>query len=60
MEAGLPPGFKTLDEIQADLTFEDEWSNWLDTVLDDPKRQTVLRPALKLGLELSHLRQAGA
>ncbi len=58
LEAGLPPGFKTLDEIQADLTFEDEWSNWLDTVLDDPKRQTVLRPALKLGLELSHLRQA--
>ena len=58
LEAGLPPGFRTLDEIQADLTFEDEWSNWLDTVLDDPRRQTVLRPALTLGLELSHLRQA--
>ena len=58
LEAGLPPGFRTLDEIQADLTFEDEWSRWLDTALDDPERQTVLRPALKLGLELSHLRQA--
>ena len=58
LEAGLPPGFRTQDEIQADLTFEDEWSRWLDEALDDPKRQAVLRPALKLGLELSHLRQA--
>ena len=58
LEAGLPPGFGTLDEIQADLTFEDEWSRWLDAALDDPKRHALLRPVLKLGLELSHLRQA--
>ena len=58
LEAGLPPGFGTQDEIQADLTFEDEWSRWLDTTLDDPKHQALLRPVLKLGLEMSHLRQA--
>ena len=61
LEAGLPPGFQTIDDIQADLAFEDRWSEWLDTALDDPEAQESLRPTLMLGIELRHLREiAGA
>jgi len=56
-EAGLPPGFQALDDIQADLAFEDRWSEWLDTTLDNLEAQEFLRPALMLGVELRHLRE---
>lgn len=60
LEAGLPPGFETLDDIQADLAFDDQWSEWIDTALDDPQTQDFLRPALVLGLTLQHLRGIAA
>ena len=60
LEAGLPPGFETLDATQSDMAFEDRWSRWLDAALEDPEAQQALRPALVLGLELRHLREIAA
>lgn len=30
LEAGLPPGFDTSDEIAAELAFDEAWKEWLD------------------------------
>ena len=57
LEAGLPPTFETLDQIAADLAFEEVWKAWLDRTLDDQGLQPALRPALSLGLILDHLHQ---
>ena len=60
LEAGLPPGFETLDATQSDMAFENRWSRWLDATLDGPEAQEALRPAFVLGLELRHLREIAA
>ncbi|MCH8346526.1 MAG: UvrD-helicase domain-containing protein, partial [Chloroflexi bacterium] len=57
LEAGLPPAFETLDQIAADLAFEEVWEAWLDRALDDTGLQPSLRLALSLGLTLDHLHQ---
>jgi ATP-dependent exoDNAse (exonuclease V) beta subunit len=57
LEAGLPPAFETLDQIAADLAFEEVWAAWLDSTLDDPVLQPAFRLALSLGLRLDHLHQ---
>ena len=57
LEAGLPPAFETLDQIAADLTFNEVWSAWLDAALDDADLRPPLRLALSLGLTLDHLYQ---
>ena len=57
LEAGLPPGFDIRDEIEADIAFDRRWSEWLDETLDDPEAQEALRPALKTGMTLGHLRE---
>ncbi len=36
VQAGLPPGFRVLDELESHLAFEDRWAELLDQVLDDP------------------------
>ncbi len=36
VQAGLPPGFGVLDELQSHLAFEERWEQLLDQVLDDP------------------------
>ena len=35
IEAGLPPGFTVLDELESGLAFEEQWNDLLDTLLDD-------------------------
>ncbi len=35
IEAGLPPGFTVLDELESGLAFEEQWSDLLDELLDD-------------------------
>ena len=56
LSAGLPPGFTTRDEIEAEIAFENRWTEWLDTVLDDPAAQEALRPALAAEMTLKHMR----
>ncbi|MFV0306491.1 MAG: UvrD-helicase domain-containing protein [Desertimonas sp.] len=35
VEAGLPPGFDVLDELESQLAFDDRWQDLLDELLDD-------------------------
>ena len=37
IEAGLPPGFTVLDELESSLAFEEQWNDLLDELLDDPE-----------------------
>ena len=37
IEAGLPPGFTVLDELESGLAFEEQWNDLLDVLLDDPE-----------------------
>ena len=57
LEAGLPPSFETMNQIAADLAFEDAWGEWIDSALDDKDLQPALRQSLSLGLTLNHLHQ---
>ena len=50
LEAGLPPGFDTSDEITADLEFERVWRDWLETALDSDDAAPGLTKFLRLGL----------
>ena len=34
IEAGLPPGFSVLDELESGLAFEEQWNDLLDRLLD--------------------------
>ena len=36
VDAGLPPGFGVLDELESALAFEEQWDDLLDRLLDDP------------------------
>ncbi len=36
IDAGLPPGFSVLDELESGLAFEERWDDLLDRLLDDP------------------------
>ena len=56
LAAGLPPGFAIRDEIEAEIAFENRWTEWLDMVLDDPAAQQALRPALAADMTLNHMR----
>lgn len=56
LAAGLPPGFTIRDEIEAEIAFENRWTEWLDMVLDDPAAQQALRSALAADMTLKHMR----
>ena len=57
LEAGLPPGFETNDEIAAGIKFNEAWDAWLDAVLTE---DSPLAPHLSLafiqGLTLNNLK----
>ena len=57
LEAGLPPGFDTTDEIAAGLKFDDAWETWLDAALESGSPLGEhLAIALTLGLTLAQLK----
>lgn len=35
IDAGLPPGFSVLDELESGLAFEEQWNDLLDRLLDE-------------------------
>ena len=57
LEAGLPPGFEAVDQVQSDLWFQDAWEKWLDQALDSEDLGGKILRALRLGLWLNSLRQ---
>ena len=58
LEAGLPPGFDTSDEIVAGIKFDEAWTEWLDSALEDdsPLAEHVAL-ALTLNVTLDHLKR---
>ncbi|MGA9278291.1 UvrD-helicase domain-containing protein, partial [Ilumatobacter sp.] len=42
IEAGLPPGFGVLDELESNLRFDDEWNELLDALLSEPSPSSPL------------------
>ena len=57
LEAGLPPGFETTDEIAATLKFDDAWDTWLDAALDEKSPvASHLAMALSLGMTLAQMK----
>ena len=58
LEAGLPPGFETSDEIAAGIRFNEAWDGWLDIALsEDSPLASHLAIAITLGMSLSQLRE---
>ncbi len=58
LEAGLPPGFETNDEIAAGMKFNDVWNVWLDSALEENSSLAPhLAQALTLGLSLGQLKE---
>ena len=50
LAVGLPPVFETYDGVQGDARFDEEWSLWLDTALDEPDFSDAVVNAQRLGL----------
>ena len=51
LEAGLPPVIEPVDEVQAELDFDDAWSRWLDEQPDTGEFASAIARAFRLGLE---------
>ena len=58
LEAGLPPSFETMDAISSELAFEEAWTEWADSSLEEgsPHFQE-LSLAFSLGLSVSKMRE---
>ncbi|HZQ29113.1 MAG TPA: UvrD-helicase domain-containing protein [Acidimicrobiales bacterium] len=57
LEAGLPPSFDVLDEVEAALAFEERWAEFLDALLDDPAYETTFLWGFATGLDLRRLQE---
>jgi ATP-dependent exoDNAse (exonuclease V) beta subunit len=55
LEAGLPPTFDVLDQVEAGVGFEQRWGDFLDHLFADPVLEGPLLRALGLGLRLRDL-----
>jgi ATP-dependent exoDNAse (exonuclease V) beta subunit len=60
LEAGLPPTFEVLDEVQASIEFDERWAEFVDRLLDDPGYEAVLLRGFATGLDLRSLRDVAA
>ncbi len=56
VEAGLPPGVEVLDEIGSKVEFEEQWHQFLDTLLDDASMGRSLLALEAAGVRLESLR----
>ncbi|HEV8207113.1 MAG TPA: UvrD-helicase domain-containing protein [Acidimicrobiia bacterium] len=57
LEAGLPPRFEVVDDVEAAVRFDERWGQFLDALVADPELEPVLLPALALGVDFDHLRR---
>ena len=57
LEAGLPPGFETSDDIAAGIRFNEAWSEWLDHALETGSPLAYpMSVAITLGMRLDQLK----
>ncbi len=58
LEAGLPPGFETTDEIAAGIRFNEAWNAWLNEALEGKSPLAAnLAIALTLGMTPEHMKE---
>jgi len=57
LEAGLPPHFEVVDDVEAAVRFEERWGEFLDALVADPELEPVLLRSLALGVDFDHLRR---
>lgn len=55
VDAGLPPGFEVLDEIEAGVAFAERWARWSDRVYDDERLADAITAAAVLGITTKRL-----
>src|SRR5438477_11751846 len=57
LEAGLPPAFEVLDEIQSALAFDERWAGFLDRLLSDDEHADVVLTGSAVGVRLDSVRE---
>jgi len=57
LEAGLPPGFEVVEEIESGIQFEERWQQWLDQAMNSPTISVSLTRSIRLGLSLDSLKE---
>jgi ATP-dependent helicase/nuclease subunit A len=57
LEAGLPPRFEVVDDVESAVRFEERWGQFLDALVAEPELEPVLLTSLALGVDLDHLRR---
>jgi ATP-dependent exoDNAse (exonuclease V) beta subunit len=57
LEAGLPPRFDVIDDVEAAVRFEERWEQFVDALVADPTLEPVLLTALALGVDFDQLRR---
>jgi ATP-dependent exoDNAse (exonuclease V) beta subunit len=57
IEAGLPPRFSVLDEIESDDVFDRRWEEMVERLLEDPALEMPVRVIAACGRSLDDLRE---
>ena len=57
-EAGLPPNFEVIAEMEAGIEFEQNWQEWVDGAMEREEIASHLLTAMNLGLRLNDLKTA--
>ena len=58
IEAGVPPRFDVLDEVQSILALDARWRAWLDSQLADDANHPLIEWSVVLGIEIAKRRAA--
>lgn len=53
VEVGIPPRVEVIDEVQSQLAFDHRWSQFLDSLYDDPNLEDFIVRAACLGVSLN-------
>lgn len=56
LEAGLPPRFRILDDVEASLWFDRHWTGFVESLTTEPEWRSTLLRAHALGIRLPSLR----
>jgi len=57
-EAGLPPNFEVVAEMEAGIEFERNWQEWVDGAMERKETASHLLTAMTLGLKMNDLKTA--